>query len=300
MPHQSLDEIRARFTGPVMSVPTTFTRDGELDWDGIARMIEMALHGDTQVVLLTAGDSQYFFLNDDEVAQLTRFTIDRVAGRALTVAATGRWSTRQATDFAARCCEWGADVLMSLTPEQASDPRGLTAHYRSLAAVMPVMLVGFPPFALLESLQDVPAICCFKEDGTLEYAVDLLQRYAERFVVMTGGTLMRHLAEWPFGCRAFMDWSTCFAPWVGMSYWRALQRGDVSAALRIVNDIEKPLFLLAEHCTGGWQSLWRTALAANGIAQRFLRLPQLFVPDDEFEQLVARLAELGLVKNLLQ
>src|SRR6476659_10352529 len=87
-------ELRARVRGPVNSIYTTFTRDGDLDWPGIRNMIDMGIAGGSDICLLTFGDSQLDFLNDAEVAELTRVVVEQTAGRTLTVAATKRWSQR--------------------------------------------------------------------------------------------------------------------------------------------------------------------------------------------------------------
>ena len=271
--HATPEEIRARLRGPVASIPTPFAADGEIDWNGVANIIAVALDSGSGVILLTIGDSQYFFLTAEEIAALTRFVVERVAGRALLVAATGPWATRQAAPFAAYCRDLGADVLMSLPPAQMTTGAGLVVHYRTLAAVMPVMLVGSPAFSVLEALRDEPAICCFKEDGTEAYAFEVLQKYGRQWPVMTGGTLARHLGQWPFGAPAFMDWTTSCVPHIGRGYWDALQRGDLAEAARITREIEQPLFALTVTHGIDWQSLWRALLARNGIAQPYLRSP---------------------------
>ena len=304
--HRTPAEIRELMEGPVMSIPTPFRADGAIDWDGIANIIEVGIGGGTQVTLLTAGDSQYLFLSEAEIAELTRFVIQRAAGRTLTVAATGQWCTQQAVEFARFCREAGVDVLMNLPPAHAGDSDGLAANYRAIAAVMPVMLVGFPAHAILDRLLDEPAICCFKEDGPDAYAIQALQKYGERFKFMTGGMLGRHLAQWPFGCRSFMDWSTSFAPQVGAGYWQALQANDVSAAAQVVREVETPLFTRSGHprfseagpgFTGGWQALWRAALELNGVASRYLRLPQSSGSDEDLERLRPELERLGLLQE---
>ncbi len=279
-------EIRTRLTGRVTSIPTPFTADGNIQRDGVAGIIETGLDGGSSVVLLTAGDSQYSFMTGEEIAALTRFVIERIAGRALFVAATGPWATRRSVAFAEMCRDMGADVLMSLPAAQITTGSGLVAHYKALAAVMPVMLVGNPSFQVLEQLLDEPAICCFKEDGTEAYAVELLQRYGRHWTVMTGGGLHRHLIEWPFGACVFMDWSTAFAPNIGEEYWQSLQHGDTAAAARITEEIERPLFDLAAALdpAHGWQMLWHAALEIVGIAPRYLRLPQPSATDEQMER----------------
>ena len=284
-------EIQTRLEGPVASIPTPFAADGSIDWDGVANIIEIALKGGSGVILLTAGDSQLLFMSEEEIAALTRFVVERTAGRALMVAATGPWATRQSVAFAEQCRNLGADVVMSLPPAQIMSGSGLVAHYRALAAVMPVMLVGCPSHSVLDQVADQPAICCFKEDGTEAYAIELLQKYGRRWKVMTGGGLHRNLLEWPFGARAFMDWSTSYAPHVGASYWRALGRGDLAEAARITTEIERPIFDLAAALDPafGWQMMWHAILAIKGIAQHHMRLPYPTATPEQMERIRAGL-----------
>ncbi len=54
---QAPDEIRARLQGPVNSLPTIFTRDGELDHHGIRSAIDYTIANGGNVIMLTWGDS---------------------------------------------------------------------------------------------------------------------------------------------------------------------------------------------------------------------------------------------------
>ncbi len=80
--------------------------------------------------------------------------------------------------FAEYCRAAGADLLMVL-PSDQTQPQGKIAHYHKTAAVMPVMLVGYPDYEILDALLDVPNICTFKEDGSLEYARAVTHRYGD-------------------------------------------------------------------------------------------------------------------------
>ena len=289
------DEIARALEGPVNSIPTTFLPSGELDWDGIARVIETGIAGGSRVACLTYGDSQYDFLSDDEVAALTRFTLGRARGRALVVAATRRWWTGKAVEFARECRGWGADVLMVLPSQQAVEPAGLIAHYKAVAAVMPVMLVGAPSYAVLDGLLDEPNVCCFKEDGTEEYAIETMQRYGSRWKFMTGGTLRRHSPQRPYGCRAFFCCYSSFCPRVGGRYWDAVQAGDEPTVNEIIRTVDVPFFALHEEFAGGIQAVWRAALELKRIASRWLRPPMVTASEAETDRIRERLAGLGLL-----
>ncbi|MCE2434181.1 MAG: dihydrodipicolinate synthase family protein [Candidatus Latescibacteria bacterium] len=296
-PRKSPDEIKNLLKGPVTSIPTPFLSNGDIDWNGVGNIIEIGIGSGSGVILLTAGDSQYFCLSEDEIAQLTQFTIERTAGRALTIAATGAWPTRQAEAFAHRCVEWGADALMSVTTFHGSDPEGVAAHNAAIGKIIPVMLVGYPSHRALDMLIDEPNICCFKEDGDTAYAVETLQKYGHHWKIMTGGTLWRHLLEWPFGCTTFMDWSTSFAPHIGSEFYQALCRNDIAEARRITVEIERPLWDLKPNFRGGWQTMWRAILELYGVSARYLRSPQLSATKEDVEFLRASLDQIGLLPN---
>ena len=290
------EEIKTLLEGPVNSIPTPFLPSGEIDREGVANIIETGITGGSQVSLLTSGDSQFDFLSDDEVAQLTRLLGDRVDGRALTVAATRRWPDAKAVQFAEYCRDAGAELLMVL-PSDQTQPQGKIAHYRKIAAVMPVMLVGYPDYEILDALLDTPNICTFKEDGSLEYAKAATHRYGDHWKFMTGGGLWRNYTQWPFGVSAFFCYPSSFAPHIAQAWWQAFQDRDARAAEAIIAGIETPFWGIADDVAGGGQAVWRTALELNGIAARHLRAPALSATKEKVEKVGAVLDAIGLVRS---
>jgi dihydrodipicolinate synthase/N-acetylneuraminate lyase len=296
-PGDQILELRERVRGPVNSIYTTFSKDGELDWPGIRNMIDMGITGGSGITLLTFGDSQLDFLTDQEVAELTRVVVEQTAGRVLTVAATKRWSQRQTLAFAAYCRDLGVDLLMMLPSDHAFSAEGKIAWYRAAARIIPAMLVGFPTFDILDGVRDDPRICSFKEDGTLDYSLNLMIRYPGQWAYMTGGMYRRHLAQWPYGCAAFFSWSSSFAPDVAQRYWTAVQADDLQRAAHIVTDVEAPYFRMIERFSEKFQDVQRGALELNGVASRYLRAPRRSLTDAEMEELAATLKPLGLLPN---
>lgn len=289
--------IKVRLDGPVNSIPTPFLQDGQVDWQGVRNIIEVGIDGGSQVSLLTYGDSQFDHLSDDEVAELTRCLVDQVKGRALTVAATRRWPNHKAVEFAHFCRELDVDVLMVLPSDHAL-PDGKIEHYRAVAEVMPVMLVGWPPHEILDAIIDVPNICCFKEDGAVDYAPDTMHKYGAHWKFMTGGGLWRNFTQWPWH-PAFFCYFSSFAPHVATEYWQAVQDGDVASAGRIIREIEKPFAELASQVGGGFQAHWRATLELNGVASRYLRPPMISATDEEIEQLRGPISDFGLITHPL-
>ena len=292
------EAIKDLLEGPVNSIPTPFQADGEIDWQGVRNIIDVGIAGGSDVSLLTYGDSQFDHLSDDEVAKLTRCLIDQVDGRALTVAATRRWPNTKAVEFAHFCKDLGVDVLMVL-PSDHAQPAGKVAHYRAVAEVMPMMLVGWPLHEILDAIVDVQNICCFKEDGAVDYAPDTMQKYGAHWKFMTGGGLWRNFTQWPWR-PAFFCYFSSFAPHVAKEYWQAYQDTDVATAGRIIRETEKPFADLAAHVSGGFQAHWRATLELNGIASRHLRPPMVSATKEEVEQIEQPIANLGLITHPLK
>jgi dihydrodipicolinate synthase/N-acetylneuraminate lyase len=292
-----VQELRARVRGPVNSIYTAFGRNGEFDWPGIRTQIENGIAGGSDVSLITHGDSQLDFLSDQEVAELTRVLVEQAAGRAITVAATKPWWQGQTLEFARFCRDLGVDLLMIRAPDHALSAEGRVAWYKAVAREIPVMIVGFPSYDILDGLLDEPRLCVFKEDGTLDYTLDMLIRYRRRWAFITGGMYRRHLAEWPYGCEAFFSWASAFAPAVAQRYWSALQRNDIADAATVVTDIEGPIWRFSDRFPEAFQDVLRGIYELNGVSQRYLRAPRRSLSDGEMEELAALLGPLGLLPN---
>jgi dihydrodipicolinate synthase/N-acetylneuraminate lyase len=295
--HGEIAELRSRILGPVNSIPTTFTCDGEIDWPGVRKIIETGITGGSMISLLTVGDSQFDFLSDEEVAELTKVLVEQSAGRAVTVAATKRWWTGTALAFAHYCREIGVDMLMMLPSQHVVSATDLAGWYKAVAEVIPVMLVGKPTHEILDDLLDEPRICAFKEDGTLEYALETMTKYHSQWEFVTGGFYRRHLTQWPYGCRAFFSWTSSFAPHVAQRYWQALQQNDLDSATEVIVRVEVTFAQLARRNPEGWQATWRGAFELNGVAQRYLRPPRRSLNDAEMAELAAALDQIGLLAN---
>lgn len=291
-----ISEIRGRVRGPVNSIYTTFTRDGEFDWNGIRQLIDNGIENGSDITLLTFGDSQLGFMTDQEVAELTRVMVEQSAGRSLTVAATKRWATRTTIEFAEFCKGLGVDLLMTLPMDHVFSDEGKINWYKAAAEVLPIMIVGFPTMGVLEGVKDEPRICSFKEDGTLNYTIDALVHYPNQWAYITGGMFKRHLTQWPYGVESYFCWAAGFAPDISRRYWTAIQGNDLSSAAEIVRTIEAPLFKLMDRYPEMFQDVIRGALELNGVAQRYLPSPRRSLTDSETEELSAALKPLGLLR----
>jgi 4-hydroxy-tetrahydrodipicolinate synthase len=137
-----LDKLK----GSIPPLVTPF-RDGEVDYEAYARLVEFQIRNGSHGVLVTGTTAEPSTLSMEERNRLVDITVQVAARRVTVVAATGSQSlreTRQLTEHAAKA---GADALLIVTPYYIRPPqRGLVAYYLELAAMtnLPWMVYHIP------------------------------------------------------------------------------------------------------------------------------------------------------------
>ena len=290
------DEVKRRIRGPVLTVPTPFTRDFQVDHAGVRKMLNLGLAQQVDVYELTAGNSQYAVLSGAEIRELARTVVDGVAHRGIVIAATGAWWTGQAVEYARYAESIGADAVQVLLPPGSAS--GYVRHFQALASAtkLPLILQGQLSFDLLEELVRIPAIIGMKEDGDEPYYADVTRKFGQRLVVFCGGQKRRYLAAGhAHGSPAWFSFFITFAPQVAVEFRQAIDANDLAAAHRIVERYERPVF---DFCTAGPRSFhayWRGLLEVFGVARRYVRPPEDSCNDDDLQRIRELCMRIGLL-----
>jgi 4-hydroxy-tetrahydrodipicolinate synthase len=297
--------VRAALTGPVTSVHPVFTRDGDLDFDGLARCIDHAIGAGSGTMLLTYGDSLHSILSDREVGELLRAVVRLTAGRAMVVAADRVWPTRVEVAFAAEAREAGADVLMVLPPTWGGSVTAdsLVAHYRAVAVEIPVMLVTWPfgaaqPLGLeviRRLVDEEPRAVALKDDVTGEFARQVATLAHDRWALISGGQKQNHLDMHPYGVDGYMSSFLHFNPSVSQAYWAAITAGDLAAATDVIVRYDRPYFEAVLGLPGGFDAGIHATFEAVGLAGRWRRAPYHDLTDAEYGAFVETLQDRGLL-----
>lgn len=289
-------EVRAGLTGPISSLTTPFTRDGEIDHNALRHLIEVNLSGGSRTALLTWGDSLFSVLTDDEIASVTATVAEHARGKALTVAADNGWWTGKTVDLAQYCREITISLLM-VKPPAWSLP-GISEyieHYQAIAREIPVMLVtnvwegdDLTALAVVAELLDrVKGIMAIKEDLGGELARKLTMMAGEQWAVFAGGQKQNHLNLVHYGAVGYMSTFVSFQPAVAQRYWNAIRAEDWSAAAHVIEQDDWPLFDYLERLPGGFDSGIHALLEIYGITQRWRRPPMVNIDNADVERLDA-------------
>lgn len=282
-------EFKRRLRGPIVSLPTPFRADFQIDTKGLRTMLEADLHHGITLFDLTAGDSQYASLSYDEIKGLAQFVAQTVGDRGLVIVGTGAWWTERVVDFASHAEAVGAAALQVLKPGGAADD-DLIAHYRRIAAStkLPLVLHGNFPLPLLARLAEIPSIVALKEDVSLSYYVDSILHVGQRINCFSGGGLDWFLVGQPYGATAYFDSYATFAPEIALRFWRAVERGDLAGEAQIVKQYDHPF--IANFSA----PFWHATLEYFGVAQRYLPPPQHSYSDAEMAGVKAFYDKLGV------
>ncbi len=300
------EEIRGALTGPFGSVRTPFLEEGAIDYDGLRSVIDFNIDGGGKTVLLTAGDSNYLLLDDEEILEVTRVAAEHTAGRAMVVAADRYYWTDRSVEFARQARQMGADVLMALPPDWAASctAQTLSEHFAAVAREIPVMVVTniFSPRGMefgLETLkvllQQVPGIVAIKDDFCGQFARRMSLLVHPHWAVFSGGQKQNHLDLFPYGCDGYLSTYASYCPRVAHEYWAAIQEGQIDGARRIVETYDMPLFDFIQGQPGGFDAAMHGMLELYGIAQRWRRKPYYSLNDAEMEALRSFLQGLSVL-----
>ena len=300
----SREEARNALTGPIMSLHTPFHADGEIDYEGVRRMIDFTIDAGTKSVIMTYGNSLYTLLTDQEVAELTKAVVEHTGGRAMVVAADRQWSTGKEVEFARYAREVGADMLMVLPPDWAASCTVDTfvEHYAAVAEHIPVMVVTGPfglrplPLSLevIRRLRDeVDRIYAVKDDVCEEFGRRLGLLVHDRWAVFASGTKRVLLNALPYGCDGHMSTFIHFRPSLAHAFWDAIDANEMSVARKMIEDWDVPFGDFLASFPGGRDAVKHGIFELSGLAQRWRRRPYYSLSDAEMERVASFLKEMG-------
>lgn len=163
------------YTGVYPIAPTPFTEAGDLDLDGMRRVIDCMIDQGVDGICILANYSEQFLLSDEERNTLLELCLKHVAGRVPVIVTCSHFSTRLAVERATRAATAGAKMLMLMPPYHGTglraDEKGMIEHFQRIAEAVsiPIMVQDAPlsgvalsvPF-LVRLAKEVPQVCYFK------------------------------------------------------------------------------------------------------------------------------------------
>jgi 4-hydroxy-tetrahydrodipicolinate synthase len=174
------------FTGSIVALVTPF-KDGEVDYEALAGLIEFQISNGTNVILPCGTTGESATLSHEEHDRVVEFVIKKVARRVPVIAGSGSNCTREALRLTRHAKEAGADAALLITPYcNKPTQRGLYLHYEQVAKEVdiPIIIYNVPGRTgvsispeTVASLAKIPNIVAIKEaSGSLEQVSQIISR----------------------------------------------------------------------------------------------------------------------------
>ncbi|MSQ59892.1 MAG: dihydrodipicolinate synthase family protein [Betaproteobacteria bacterium] len=165
----------ATYRGIYPIAPTPFTPSGDLDIEGMRRVLDCMVDQGVDGICILANYSEQFLLSDQERDALLETCLSHVAGRVPVIVTCSHFSTRLAAERARKAAKAGAKMLMLMPPYHGAalraDEKGMLEHFAKVAeaAGIPIMLQDAPLSGVALSIsflvrlaKEVPLVQYFK------------------------------------------------------------------------------------------------------------------------------------------
>ena len=148
-------------------------RDGHVDYDALARLIETQIAGGVSGIAPVGTTGESPTLSFDEHMQVIEFVANKVAKRCQIIAGTGANSTAEAIHLSKHAASLGVDATLQVTPYyNKPNSEGLYRHFATVAETtgVPIVLYNVPgrtgkeiPLDVVERLSTHQLVAAIKE-----------------------------------------------------------------------------------------------------------------------------------------
>ena len=198
------------FKGCWPVAPTPFKPNGEVDKDGMKRVIDCMVDQKVDGICILANYSEQFLLSDEERELLTKLCIEHVAGRVPVITTVSHFSTDIALSRAKLVKALGGEMIMMMapyhgalmkgTPQQTFEQFSKVGEARVTIMVQdaPLSGVDLPVPLLIKMAKEIEMVKCFK--------IECAQAAAKlRVLIKEGGNVIEGPFDGEEGITLFAD-----------------------------------------------------------------------------------------------
>ena len=177
----------AVFKGAGVAIVTPFHKDGSINYEKFANLIEFQVNNSTDAIIVCGTTGEASTMSHEEHLSAIEFCVKQVAGRIPVVAGTGSNCTETAIYLSQEAEKLGADGLLVVSPYyNKATQNGLYTHFKAIAdsVKIPVILyniqgrtgVNITPETIVRLWKDVDNIVGVKEaSGNISQIAKILQ-----------------------------------------------------------------------------------------------------------------------------
>lgn len=272
-------ERKPIFRGVCTALATPF-KDGRVDFDALARMLEYQMQGGVAAVALCGTTGEAPTLEEEECIDILRFARKCVGERMLLIAGTGTNCTKSALRRTENAAKSGADALLVVTPYyNKGTADGVFAHYMEIASAskLPLILYNVPTrtgvdlsLELMHRLSVHPQIVALKEAcGNFDKMARFMHELGSRYTLYSGND-SQILPTLALGGSGVVSVVSNVLPKRTTLLCRAYFEGDTLLAATLQSELLPFIELLFKETN---PAPVKAALAMLGLCENELRLP---------------------------
>ena len=279
--------IQSKLRGTGVALVTPFTKNGEVDFNGLEKVIDYSIKGGVEYLVTLGTTGESVSLSKEEKLDILNFTIEKNAGRVPVVAGFGGNSTHQVIEEMEQFHFKGVDAILSVSPYYNKPTQdGIVEHYKAIAAAAPrpVILYNVPGRTSSNMLAkttlrlaEVENIIGMKEaSGDFNQCMQIAKNKPKDFLLISGDDNIT-LGLLAYGLDGVISVVGQAFPKIFTEMVRQGLKGNFEEAKNFhykLNDITDMLF--AEGNPGGV----KYALEVLGVCESHLRLPLVNISDD--------------------
>ncbi|WP_136679271.1 4-hydroxy-tetrahydrodipicolinate synthase [Neptunomonas sp. XY-337] len=184
-------------TGSIVALVTPMKANGEIDWDGLDKVVDFHLEKGTDSIVAVGTTGESATLDCNEHCAVIKRVVERVKGKIPVIAGTGANSTTEAIDLTREAKNAGAAACLLVTPYYNKPTQeGLYQHFKAIAKAVdvPQILYNVPgrtacdmlPETVLR-LAEIDNIIGIKEaTGDVDRARELIAKAPKDFAIYSG------------------------------------------------------------------------------------------------------------------
>ncbi len=288
-------------TGSIVALVTPMHADGSLDWESLARLLDMHIAAGTSAIGAVGTTGESATLSVPEHLEVIKYCVKYVAGRIPVIAGTGANSTREAIELTTSAARNGADACLLVTPYyNRPSQRGLYEHFKAVAAAVsvPQILYNVPGRTAVDMdndtvvrLAELDNIVGIKDaTGDLSRVPDFKARCPDDFAIYSGDdpTAMELMLA---GGHGNISVTANIAPRQLAELCRlslAADRREASVINERLSGLNRALFLEANPIPVKW------AMQQRGLIEAGIRLPLTPLDERFHAQVLAALEAAGI------
>ena len=273
--------LQNKLIGMGVALVTPFKTDGSVDFQNLGKLVDFQIESGTNYLVICGTTSEVPTLMQGEREEITRFVVERTAGRVPIVLGIGGYNTARIVQRVSNAVSQGIDAVLSVVPYYSKPSQeGLYQHYKAIAAAteMPIILYNVPgrtgtnmtAQTTLRLAREFKNIAAIKEaSGNFEQIIEIIKNKPQDFIVISGddGTAFPLIKEGAVGVISVI--ANAFPREFGQMVRLALN-GDFDSAQEINNRFSELIKLLF---VDGSPSGIKSVLSELGMIEDVLRLP---------------------------